>query len=137
MTRLRRGQGAPEPGQDSLFTGPDGGLLNPNTLRDKVWYSTLKRAGLRRRTCDQRRHSFASNAWAAGEAPSWVVAMLGHASPEMLFTVSARYIPNRTRRDGGALLGRMAGAGDGTNGEAQKSGRRTPDLLPPTEAGRA
>ena len=35
--------------------------------------------------------------------------MLGHASPEMLFRVYARYIPNRTRRDGSALLQRMAG----------------------------
>ncbi len=33
--------------------------------------------------------------------------MLGHTSPEMLFSVYARYIPNRTRRDGSALLSRM------------------------------
>ena len=31
-------------------------------------------------------------ALAAGEAPSWVAAMLGHASPEMLFSVYARFI---------------------------------------------
>lgn len=129
--RLRRGQGAPPVGADYLFTGPEGGLLNPNWLRDRVWYPTLKTAGLRRRTCYQTRHSFASNALAAGEAPSWVAAMLGHASPEMLFRVYARYIPNRTRRDGSALLGRMTGI------EAQKSGGRTPDLLPSTEARRA
>jgi hypothetical protein len=35
--------------------------------------------------------------------------MLGHTTPEMLFTVYARYIPNRTRRDGSAFAGRMAG----------------------------
>jgi len=35
--------------------------------------------------------------------------MLGHVNPEMLFRVYARYIPNRTRRDGGALLQRMEG----------------------------
>lgn len=35
----------------------------------------------------QTRYTFASNALAAGEAPSWVAAMLGHASPEMLFRV--------------------------------------------------
>jgi hypothetical protein len=33
--------------------------------------------------------------------------MLGHTSPEMLFSVYARYIPNRTRRDGSTLLSRM------------------------------
>ena len=44
---------------------------------------------------------------AAGEAPSWVAAMLGHPTPEMLFTIYARFIPNRTRCDGSALLARM------------------------------
>ncbi len=105
--RLKAGRGAPEPGQDYVFTGPTGGLLNVNALRERVWYPTLAQAGLRRRTMYQTRHTFASNALAAGEAPSWVAAMLGHTSPEMLFRVYARYIPNRTRRDGSALLGRM------------------------------
>jgi integrase len=107
--RLRRGRGAPEAGQDYLFTGPEGGLLNVNALRDRYWYPTLTRASLSRRTMYQTRHTFASNALAAGESPSWVAAMLGHASPEMLFRVYPRYIPNRTRRDGSALLHRMSG----------------------------
>jgi hypothetical protein len=33
--------------------------------------------------------------------------MLGLTSPEMLFRVYARRLPNRTRRDGTALLSRM------------------------------
>ncbi len=61
--------------------------------------------------------TFASNALAAGETPSWVARMLGHASPEMLFSVYARYIPNRTRRDGSALLSRMSGPSEAENGE--------------------
>jgi integrase len=77
-----------------------------------VWYPTLGKATLSRRTMYQTRHTFASNALAAGEAPSWVAAMLGHASPEMLFSVYARFIPNRTRRDGSALVNRMDGAGE-------------------------
>jgi len=105
--RLKAGRGASEPGKDYVFTGPEGGLLNVNALRDRTWYPTLTTARLRRRTMYQTRHTFASNALAAGEAPSWVAAMLGHTSPEMLFSVYARYIPNRTRRDGSALLSRM------------------------------
>jgi integrase len=77
-------------------------------MRDKIWYKTLERAQLRRRTVYQTRHSFASNALAAGESPSWVAAQLGHATAEMLFKVYARFIPNRTRRDSSALLARMA-----------------------------
>ena len=107
--RLKRGRGAPETGHDYVFTGPEGGLLNVNALRDRSWYPTLREASLSRRTMYQTRHTFASNALAAGESPSWVAAMLGHASPEILFSVYARYIPNRTRRDGSALVQRMEG----------------------------
>jgi integrase len=60
--RLRRGRGATEAGQDYLFTGPEGGLLNVNALRDRYWYPTLTRASLSRRTMCQTRHTFASNA---------------------------------------------------------------------------
>ena len=49
----------------------------------------------------------------------WVAAMLGHASPEMLFRVYARYIPNRTRRDGSALLQRMVWAETVTKATAE------------------
>jgi integrase len=109
--RLKAGAGTPEPGLDYVFTGPEGGFINPNWVRDRIWYPTLGKAGLRRRIVYQTRHSFASNALAAGEAPSWVAAMLGHTTPEMLFTVYARFIPNRTRRDGSALLARMSDTG--------------------------
>jgi hypothetical protein len=92
---------------------------------------------LRRRNLYQTRHTFASNALAAGEALSWVAAMLGHTTPEMLFQVYTRYIPNRTRRDGSALAGRMAPstsvapAGSAPAPEATPSEPAcTPDLLP-------
>ena len=112
--RLKMGQGTPLTGQDYIFTGPEGGLLNVNFLRERVWGRTLAKAGLLRRTFYQTRHSFASNALAAGEAPTWVAAMLGHKGAETLFEVYARFIPNRTRRDGTAFAGRMAGTQEGT-----------------------
>lgn len=121
--RLKRGQCAPDPGEDYVFTGPDGGLLNVNWIRDKVWYPTLTKAKLRRRTMYQTRHTFASNALSAGEAPSWVAAMLGHRTAEMLFQVYARYIPNRTRRDGSAFAGRMTGEGNGAGQAIERRGQ--------------
>ena len=122
--RLAAGQGAPDPGRDYVFTMPSGRCVDPNRLREQVWNRTIARAGVRRRTMYQTRHTFASNALAAGEAPSWVAAMLGHTTPEMLFQVYARFIPNRTRRDGSALAGRMM---------SNSQGARTPDLLPSSE----
>src|SRR5437867_8579898 len=133
--RVAAGQGPPPPEQGYVFTTPSGRCLDINPRRERVWFPTLKRAGLRRRTMYQTRHSFASNALEAGEPPSWVAAMLGHATPEMLFQVYARFIPNRTRRDGAALLARMGHetGHDASREERPESVRRTPDLLPREE----
>ncbi len=117
--RLRKGKGALEAGSDYVFTGEGGGLLSLNYLREKVWGPTLTAAGLRRRTMYQTRHSFTSNALAAGESPTWVAAMLGHKTPEMVFKVYARFIPNRTRRDGSALLLHLNQSTEGNSAEAE------------------
>ena len=45
---------------------------------------------------------------------SWVAAQLGHNGPEILFKVYARYIPNKTRRDGWAFIAKMEGDGPKT-----------------------
>jgi len=111
--RFQAGQGAAEPGQDYVFSGPDGGLLNVNFLRERVWEKALAQAKLQRRTFYQTRHTFASNALSAGEVPMWVARLFGHKSAEILFQVYARYIPNRTRGDGTAFALQMAGVGGG------------------------
>ena len=105
--RLKRGEGKPEAGIDYVFTGPEGGFLNLNFLREKIWYPTIDTAKLRRRTFYQTRHTFASNALAAGENPKWVADTLGHKSTEILFNVYEKFIPRRTRLDGSAFLARM------------------------------
>lgn len=105
--RLKRGEGKPEAGNDYVFTGPAGGFVSLNFLREKIWYPTLDTAKLRRRTFYQTRHTFASNALAAGENPKWVADMLGHKSTQILFEVYEKFIPRRTRMDGSALVARM------------------------------
>lgn len=82
-------------------------FLSLNFLREKIWHTTLDTAKLRRRTFYQTRHTFASNALAAGENPKWVADMLGHKSTQILFDVYEKFIPRRTRLDGSALLARM------------------------------
>ena len=90
-----------------MWTGPAGGLFNPNQLRDRVWYPALLRAGVRRRTDYQTRHSFASNALDAGEAPQWVARQFGHRSVKLLFERYAKWIHHRTRQDGSALAAHL------------------------------
>ena len=96
-----------EAGKDYVFTGPEGGFLSLNFLREKIWYPTLDGAKLRRRTFYQTRHTFASNALAAGENPKWVADMLGHKSTQIFFDVYEKFIPRRTRHDGSALVVHM------------------------------
>lgn len=43
--RLKAGRGAPEHGQDYVFTGPEGGLLNVNALRDRGLASDARQGG--------------------------------------------------------------------------------------------
>jgi integrase len=106
--RLSGGQG----GTKYVFTGSRGDPFHLHYLREKIWYPGLKKAGLRRRTLYQTRHSFASNALAAGEDPAWVQKMLVHSTLRQLFGTYARWIPNRTRLDGSLLTSRMAGEGE-------------------------
>lgn len=123
--RLKRGEGKLEAGKDYVFTGPEGGFLSLNFLREKIWYPTLDAGKLRRRTFYQTRHTFASNALAAGENPKWVADTLGHKSTEILFNVYEKFIPRRTRLDGSALLARMRDEtqNSGAEGSLGDSGR--------------
>ena len=66
-----------------------------------------------------QRSRIASVSTAAGEAPSWVAAIMGD-SVEMLFKVYARFIPNRTRRDGSEFASRVVGQ----DGESLSEGER-------------
>ncbi|HEY3155375.1 MAG TPA: site-specific integrase [Candidatus Eisenbacteria bacterium] len=118
--RLKSGVGRRCRPEDYVFAGPQGGHLNMNFIRDHIWYPTLEKAKLRRRIFYQTRHTFASNALLTGEDPSWVARMLGHKTLEVLFETYARFIPNRTRRDGAALARATLVA----------RASRSPDLVP-------
>ena len=111
--RQQRAGYRPAAGGGGCAQGPEGaaGCRAAPARPRRVWYPTLMKATLSRRTMYQTRHTFASNALAAGEKHlrGW------RRCSEMLFSVYARFIPNRTRRDGSALgepdgrLGRACG----------------------------
>jgi len=87
-----------------VFTGRKGKPLEVNNVRNRIWYPTLAKAGLRRRTMYQTRHTFASLMLSYGEDPLWVARMFGHTSTEMLYRHYGKFIRNRMRRDGMRFL---------------------------------
>ena len=86
------------PSRVSPRTTPSNGNEKAVPARVSTEFARLPGEGAERLKAGVALLTFASNALAASEAPWWVPAMLGHASPEMLFSVYARFIPNRTRR---------------------------------------
>jgi|SRR6266571_7037606 len=90
-----------------VFPNADGGRLDLDNLRVRVWYPTLKRAGLRQRDLYQCRHTFASLMLQSGEDPAWVARMMGHTTTKTLYERYHRFIQNRSRRDGELYLKRL------------------------------
>ena len=63
----------------------------------------MKKSGLLYRRMYEARHTFASWALAAGEAPEWVAKTPGHIDTSMVYRTYGCYIPNLTRKDGSAF----------------------------------
>jgi integrase len=74
-----------------------------NNISNRIWYPTLKKAGLAPRNAYQTRHTAATLWLASGENPEWIAKQMGHADSQMLFTIYSKFIPNLTRRDGSAF----------------------------------
>lgn len=87
-----------------VFCTRTGKPLNHTNVTKRVWYPTLDRLGLARRTPYQTRHTTATLWLGSGENPEWIARQLGHVNTAMLFQRYSRFIPNLTRRDGSAFL---------------------------------
>lgn len=87
-----------------VFCTRTGRPLDHTRVTKRVWYPTLDRLGLARRTPYQTRHTAATLWLASGENPEWIARQLGHASTAMLFQRYSRFVPNLTRQDGSAFL---------------------------------
>lgn len=85
-----------------VFLNRGGRPILQDKLRE-MWERVMKKSGLSYRRMYETRHTFASWALAAGEAPEWVARTLGHVNTSMVFKTYGRYIPNLTRQDGSAF----------------------------------
>ena len=68
------------------------------------WDRVFKKAGVRRRTPKQTRHTFASRMLSAGEPLLWVSKYLGHSSPSMTLNAYAEFMPDEQTQVGEKAL---------------------------------
>ena len=94
-----------------VFCTRDGSPLQYSNVTNRVWYPTLMRLNLKKRTSYQTRHTTATFWLAAGENPEWIAQQMGHANTKMLFTIYSRFVPNLTRKDGSAFEQMLAAQG--------------------------
>jgi integrase len=86
-----------------VFLGPTDTPLDTHYVSRKLWYPTLKIAGLKLRRPYETRHTAAVLHIAAHENPLYISQMLGHSDTRLLFEVYAPYVANASRTDGNAF----------------------------------
>ena len=89
--------------KELVFCNRNGQPFDYNNISKRVWYPTLKKAGLVPRTPYQTRHTAATLWLGSGENPELIAKQMGHADTQMLFKIYSKFIPNLTRKDGSAF----------------------------------
>jgi integrase len=89
---------------DYVFLNKFGRPLLPNSIHFHVWGPALRKAGLKKRSLYQTRHTFATLMLDGGELPGWVQKMMGHESLKMILERYYSYIKNYERDDGQAFM---------------------------------
>lgn len=93
LERAFYGDGYRETGH--VFTQLNGGVMEPNFLRYRVWQPVRELAGLPEKVrFHDLRHTFASRALAAGANPRAVCDILGHSSPAYTLRKYAHSLPD-------------------------------------------
>lgn len=96
-----------------VFLTPRGCPLDTRNFARRDWPRLLAAAGLKRRAPEQLRHTAATLLLAAGEAPTYVARILGHADCRMLLTAYARFMPGALGRTDGLALQRAIDVASG------------------------
>jgi integrase len=76
-----------------VFAGECGGLINPSNFRQRSFMPLLKRAGVRRRTFHELRHTCASLLFQRNVNPKIVQELFGHASVAITLDIYSHMLP--------------------------------------------
>lgn len=96
-----------------VFLTPRGHPLDTRNFARRDWPRMLAVAGFKKRAPEQLRHTAATLLLAAGEAPTYVARLLGHADCRMLLSTYARYMAGALGRTDGLALQRALDAAAG------------------------
>lgn len=91
-------------GNGFVFRTARGCALDSRTFAKRQWRDLLRVAGLAHRAPEALRHTGATLMLAAGEAPTYVARVLGHADLTQLLQTYARYMPGALGSPDGARL---------------------------------
>ena len=80
-----------------VFTAPDGGHIDPDNFRSRIWTPAVAAAGLAPLRIHDLRHTTASLAIAAGADVKMLQTMLGHASAVMTLDRYGHLMPGRAQ----------------------------------------
>ena len=99
-----------------IFENPITGKAwhDERSQRDTFWRPTLRACGIRWRRAYQTRHTYATNALAAGANPAYIARQMGHKNAKMLFSVYAKWIDGADRGREKAKIEAMLGQKDKT-----------------------
>lgn len=93
-TTFRRWSGRGREG--FVFTAPDGGHIDPDNFRSRIWIPAVSGAGLTPLRIHDLRHTTASLAIAGGADIKTLQSMLGHASAVMTLDRYGHLVPGRS-----------------------------------------
>ena len=80
-----------------VFCNEEGGPLDKDNLRKRVFYKCLEKAGVRRVRFHDLRHTYASLLLQQGESPQYVQSQLGHHSIQVTVDIYGHLIPGANR----------------------------------------
>jgi len=81
-----------------VFINEEGGILDKDNLRKRVFYKCLEKAGVRRVRFHDLRHTYASLLLQQGESPQYVQSQLGHSSIQVTVDIYGHLIPGANRQ---------------------------------------
>ncbi|MDO5505144.1 MAG: tyrosine-type recombinase/integrase, partial [Pseudoxanthomonas suwonensis] len=97
-------------GGGTVFTTCRGKPIDSRDFAKRDWRRLLSAAGLAHRSPEQLRHTAATLMLAAGEAPTYIARVLGHADIQQLLTTYARFMPDALgQRDGSRMQAALQG----------------------------